>query len=132
MTEAATLAQHRRRIFIGSSSSKGLSYAGQVKQTLSKDFDVVLWTDAFEQNQSTLADLLKNSLLFDFGIFIGTPDDKVETSSGEQFQARDNVIFELGLYYGRLGSAKCAFILDKEIKLPSDLKGITLAYFERE
>ena len=45
-------------------------------------------------------------------------------------QPRDNVLFELGLFTGRLGTSKCAFLIDKEIKLLSDLTGLSLARFD--
>jgi hypothetical protein len=46
-------------------------------------------------------------------------------------QPRDNVLFELGLFTGRLGTSKAAFLIDKEIKLPSDFNGLTLARFDK-
>src|SRR5690606_11887654 len=85
----------------------------------------------FKINQNFLADLLKASLQFDFGILIGTSDDKVMFRGKEMLQPRDNVLFELGLFTGRLGTSKCAFLIDKEIKLPSDFNGITLARFDK-
>lgn len=44
---------------------------------------------------------------------------------------RDNVLFELGLFMGALGREK-TFIVhcrDKDIDLPTDLAGVTLATF---
>jgi hypothetical protein len=46
-------------------------------------------------------------------------------------QPRDNVLFELGLFTGRLGTSKCAFLIDKEVKLLSDFNGLSLAYFDK-
>jgi hypothetical protein len=126
----------KKRLFIGSSSEE-LKLAEQVKTLLSNDFDVRIWNDnvwdtaVFKINQNFLADLLKASLQFDFGIMIGTSDDKVMFRGKEMLQPRDNVLFELGLFTGRLGTSKCAFLLDKEIKLPSDFNGLTLARFDK-
>lgn len=36
----------------------------------------------------------------------------------------------MGLFTGRLVTSKCAFLIDKEIKLPSDCNGLTLARFD--
>lgn len=125
----------KKKLFIGSSSEE-LKTAEIVKEVLSKDFDVTIWNDniwdtaVFKINQNFLADLLKASLQFDFGILIGTKDDKVMVRGVEMLQPRDNVLFELGLFTGRLGTSKCAFLIDKEIKLPSDFNGLTLARFD--
>lgn len=126
----------KKKLFIGSSSEE-LKFAEQVKKLLEIDFDVTIWNDnvwdtaVFKINQNFLADLLKASLQFDFGILIGTSDDKVMFRGKEVLQPRDNVLFELGLFTGRLGTTKCAFLIDKEIKLPSDFNGLTLARFNK-
>lgn len=126
----------KKKLFIGSSSEE-LKFAEQVKQLLDKDFEVTIWNDnvwdtaVFKINQNFLADLLKASLQFDFGILLGTSDDKVMFRGQEMLQPRDNVLFELGLFTGRLGTSKCAFLIDKEIKLPSDFNGLTLARFDK-
>jgi hypothetical protein len=124
----------RKKIFIGSSSEE-LKLAEAAKLILERDFDVTIWnervwdTAVFKLNQNFLADLLKASLQFDYGILIGTPDDKVEYRGKEVLQPRDNVLFELGLFTGRMGTSKCAFLIDKDVKIPSDFSGLTLAIY---
>lgn len=124
-----------KKLFIGSSSEE-IKLAETVKSLLENDFDVTIWKDnvwdkaVFKINQNFLSDLLKASLQFDFGILIGTNDDKVKYRGTTVLQPRDNVLFELGLFTGRLGTSKCAFLIDKEIKLLSDLTGLSLARFD--
>ncbi|MEA5081580.1 MAG: STING domain-containing protein [Dysgonamonadaceae bacterium] len=126
----------KKKLFIGSSSEE-LPLAESAKSILEKDFDVTIWneqvwdTSIFKINQNFLSDLLKASLQFDFGILLGTNDDKVTFRGKEVLQPRDNVLFELGLFTGRLGASKCAFLIDKEIKLLSDFNGLTLARFDK-
>lgn len=126
----------RKSIFIGSSSEE-LTLAEEAKKILSSDFDVTLWNDrlwdsaVFKINQNFLNDLLKASLRFDFGILLGTSDDKVTVRGTEMLQPRDNVLFELGLFMGRLGLAKCAFIIEKDLRILSDVNGISLARFKK-
>jgi predicted nucleotide-binding protein len=45
---------------------------------------------------------------------------------------RDNVLLELGLFLGRLGRQQTFIVYDRSanLKLPSDLAGVTLADFE--
>ena len=126
----------KRKLFIGSSSEE-LKLAEKAKSILETDFDVTIWnesvwdTSVFKINQNFLADLLKASLQFDFGILLGTNDDKITFRGKEVLQPRDNILFELGLFTGRLGTSKCAFLIDKEIKLLSDFNGLTLANFDK-
>ncbi|WP_045689895.1 STING domain-containing protein [Hymenobacter sp. AT01-02] len=128
--------KNKKRVFIGSSSEE-LTLAGIAKTILEKDFDVTIWNDniwdtaIFKINQNFLSDLMKASLQYDFGILLGTTDDKVVYRDKEVLQPRDNVLFELGLFTGRLGLSKCAFVIEKELKVLSDLNGISLARFEK-
>lgn len=126
----------RKKIFIGSSSEE-LKLAEAAKLILQKDFDVTIWNDSvwdtsiFKINNNFLNDLLRASLQFDFGILLGTSDDKVEYRGDIVLQPRDNVLFELGLFVGRLGISKCAFAVEKNLKILSDISGITLARFDK-
>lgn len=65
-----------------------------------------------------------------FAIF--TPDDIVEKDGMSYFQARPNVIFELGWFYSNLGRSRVC-ILDQESeksKIFSDLQGIMRKQFK--
>ncbi len=120
------------KVFIGS-SSEGLPLARQAKAVLSSDFNVRVWDEeedgepVFRLNQNFLSELLRASLQFDFGLLIGTADDKVSLRGVDVLEPRDNIVFEIGLFLGRLGIKKCAFLIDKEIKVLSDFAGISLA-----
>ncbi|MDG7001889.1 MAG: nucleotide-binding protein, partial [Nitrososphaerota archaeon] len=63
----------------------------------------------------------------DFAIAIAQPDDITQSRGASTPSPRDNVIFELGLFIGRIGRLR-SFLIEprgEEIKLPSDLSGIT-------
>ena len=72
----------KKRIFIGSSSEE-LSLAESAKKILEPEFEVTIWNDTvwetavFKINNNFLHDLLKATLQYDFGILLGTPDDKI-------------------------------------------------------
>ena len=113
------------RIFIGS-STEGLPTARFVRQSLEGDFDCVLWDDGsvFGLNVSYLDSLLKAGSMFDFGILVATKDDKT-TSRDKGFDSpRDNVVFEFGLFMGRLGKFRTLILREEGTKLPSDIDGI--------
>lgn len=128
----------KKKVFIGSSSEE-LGIAQTVKDLLQqKNFEVTIWNESlwdssiFKINSNYFSDLLKATLKYDFGILIGTQDDKVEYRGNVVLTPRDNVIFELGLFLGRLGTSKCAFLLESNTNLLSDLLGITLTYFDKK
>ncbi len=121
----------KTRVFIGS-STEGLDIAQKVKEYfLSADFECYLWNDdIFKYNENYLETLLKEANLFDYGILVFTKDD-FTTSREKQFDSpRDNVVFEFGLFLGRLGKDNAFILQEENVKLPSDLFGITHATFK--
>jgi Predicted nucleotide-binding protein containing TIR-like domain len=119
-------------LFIGS-SSEGLEFARAVRSLLAPDAEVTVWKEGFFGLGSTYIETLMNSLpRFDFAVLVFTPDDLVNSREVEAFGARDNVIFELGLFMGRLGRSR-TFILyqaDARLRIPTDLSGVTMATYE--
>ncbi|MFN0037560.1 MAG: STING domain-containing protein [Saprospiraceae bacterium] len=119
-------------LFIGS-STEGLPVAELVKKHLSDFADCSIWNeeDVFGYGRSIFETLMELLSFFEYGVMVGTADDYVEVPSrGEKhIEARDNVIFELGLFYGRLGREKVFFLKEKGAKTPSDLLGIALPDF---
>ena len=70
---------------------------------------------------------------FDFAAFVLSPDDIVQLRNQEFRSARDNVVFELGLFIGRLGRKRCFIVMPRDISdfhLPSDLLGTTPVTFD--
>ncbi|AQW89708.1 STING domain-containing protein [Elizabethkingia anophelis] len=122
----------KTRIFIGS-SSEGLKVANYVKHKFNEaGFEPYVWTDnIFQANNNTLETLLNEASLFDFGIMIATKDDFTEIRDDIFETVRDNVVFEFGLFLGRLGVNRAFALQEKEAKLPSDLLGITIPRFDR-
>jgi hypothetical protein len=53
-----------------------------------------------------------------------TPDDFVEKDGKSYFQARPNVLFELGWFYGHFGRNRVCIVKKAKTEMPSDLAGI--------
>jgi hypothetical protein len=71
----------------------------------------------------------------DFGLFILSPDDIVAIRDKTEHAVRDNVIFELGLFVGRLGRERCFVVVPSgadDLHLPTDLLGMTPATFDSD
>ena len=65
-----------------------------------------------------------------FAIALFTSDDLIEIEGTQYTQARPNVIFELGWFYGRLGRSRVCILFQRTAKIPSDLNGITTIEFD--
>ncbi len=122
------------RLFIGS-SVEGLEIAHAIESNLQHDCDGVVWTSGvFGPNRAPLESLLRECELADFAVVVLTPDDVVVKRDAEVAVARDNCIFELGLFMGKLGRDRAFYAHERNIKLglPSDLDGlVTLKYAAR-
>jgi predicted nucleotide-binding protein len=64
-----------------------------------------------------------------FAFVLLTPDDLISKPDGSYSQARPNVIFELGWFYGRLARKRVCILFRKGTKLHSDLDGISRIEF---
>lgn len=118
-------------LFIGS-STEGIEIAREVELQLDADANVTKWNDGvFHLGEGTLESLVNALDHFDFAVLVLRPDDLIETQGQRYTSPRDNVLFELGLFMGRLGPRR-TFILSEhgaDLKLPSDLAGITRATY---
>ena len=116
------------RVFI-ISSAESLEIARIIQNAFARDsFTTVLWTDGvFKVANYTLQSLEDEVDNSDFAIAIAHADDMTESRGKDWPTPRDNVVFELGLFMGRLGKARAILMepRDEGIKLPSDLAGIT-------
>lgn len=120
----------KQRIFIGS-SKEGLNVAKRVKDFFKESYDCYIWTDdIFQYNEGFLETLIKSASLFDFGFMIFSSDD-ISQIRGKEFETtRDNVLFEYGLFLGRVGIDNAYVLCEESVKIPSDLQGITLANYK--
>ncbi len=120
------------RLFVGS-SVESLNVAYAIQENLEHSAEVTVWTQGvFELSRMTIQALMQAVDTFDFAVFVFAPDDVVIMRENTHRAARDNVVFELGLFTGGLGEDR-AFIItprDAELYLPTDLAGITTAAFE--
>ena len=119
-------------LFVGS-SSEGLDVARAVRALLAEDAEVTLWNEGFFIITDTFIESLVNALpRFDFAALVLTPDDLTTSRQASTFSPRDNVLFELGLFMGRLGRSRTFVIRPRgeRIKIPSDLVGLNTALYD--
>lgn len=120
------------RLFV-ISSAEALPTARALQDALQRDVLVQVWTDgAFFAGGYSLEALEKAVDASDFAVAIAQPDDVVESKGDRAATLRDNVLFELGLFMGRLKRHRSILLHPrvKELKLPTDLHGLTTAGYE--
>jgi hypothetical protein len=121
------------KVFIAS-SSKALPYAGAVQKHINNDFKAYVWKDVPKYTSITLVEWILNlPERYDFGIFIFSDDDNAIINNQKKIITRDNVLFELGLFAGKLGFDRCSVLRPEvdDLHLPSDLNGIFEETFDK-
>ena len=113
---------------------EGVSIAYSIQEELEFDAEVTVWPQDIFRARSTAMESLQSALLrFDFAVFVVSPDDHLSSRGREWEAPRDNVIFELGLFIGRLGRERVFFVVPRNallMHLPSDLLGVTALSFD--
>jgi hypothetical protein len=119
-------------VFVGS-AEEGLQFARAIRSLLDDDAEIKIWNEGvFEPGRTFIETLVNMRLSFDFAVFVFTADDWVKSRQTESKAPRDNVIFELGLFTGYLGRDRSLIVRQKgtELKIPSDLAGVTMSIFD--
>lgn len=123
------------RIFIGS-STEGIEVAEAIHYNLDHFAEVTPWFAGIFGLSVVAWESLERSLnKFDFAILVLSLDDRLKIRGKYKSVPRDNVLFELGLYVGKLGLEKCYGVVPRnaeDLRLPTDLAGITFATYESE
>lgn len=123
----------RSRVFVAT-SSESLEYAYAVQENLERDADVTVWPqDIFHPSISALESLLKAIERFDFGVFVFSADDLVRIRGKRFGSVRDNVLFELGLFIGKLGRERNFVLIpgsNKDFHIATDLIGMMPLAFD--
>ncbi|MFT4177423.1 MAG: nucleotide-binding protein [Luteolibacter sp.] len=117
------------------SSVEALDVAREIQTVLQHDALITCWTDGvFFASDYPLDSLEAKVDTADFAVAVVQPDDITTMPSRKIVSkvARDNVIFELGLFMGRIGRKRTILFQPRgqELKLPTDLLGITTISYQ--
>ncbi len=122
-------------VFVASSNEQ-YKLAATVHRLLeaTSNAEVTTWKhDVVKPSGTVLDDLLQALDHFDFGVFVFAPDDTVAVRDAVRLAVRDNVLFELGLFCGRLGRRRSFVLVPRgldRLHVASDLQGLTLLEFD--
>lgn len=113
------------RVFIGS-SSEGREVARNLQAELGSACEVVRWDQSvFAPSGYALDSLLETARTMDFAVLVATADDKTISRGETTASARDNIVLEFGLFAGVLGRNRTYLLATGDIKLPTDVLGLT-------
>lgn len=122
----------RPSVFVGS-SSEGVEIAKVIQVVLDDSCEVEIWSQGvFGLSEGTLESLVSALDRYDFAVFVLSADDLLASRGETSASPRDNVLFELGLFIGKLGRGRTFLVFDRTNppKLPTDLNGVTAATFQ--
>lgn len=123
----------RPRLFIGC-SDESVDYAYAIQQNLDDDAEVTVWKQGiFELTKTSVESLIKTLDRSDFAVFVFAPNDALRLRQKKYAAVRDNVVFELGLFMGKLGRQRTFIVVPKaseQLRIPTDLTGVTLGRFD--
>jgi predicted nucleotide-binding protein len=113
-----------KRVFIVHGHNDGV--LREFKEILEDKFkvDPIILRDELDEGNTIIEKFEHYGRLCAFAFVIVTPDDWVIKNKIKYFQARPNVLFELGWFCGRYGRSKVRILRQRETPLPSDLGGL--------
>ena len=116
-------------MFLGS-SREGIPLAKEIESSFKHENVIVRpWytRGVFGPSRAPVDDLIKAVDESDYAAFVFGPDDKIAYRDDEEAAVpRDNVIYEMGLFTGRLGKERVFMIMEHaaDLKISTDLSGV--------
>jgi predicted nucleotide-binding protein len=123
---------HNAPIFIvhGSDTLRAESVAHTVSTATGRK--TIILREEANLGQTLIEKFEKHAAEVSYAIIILTPDDKGSRAgdTDSRPRGRQNVIFEMGYFYGLIGRAKVSVLLYPGVEKPSDMDGIAYITFD--
>lgn len=115
------------KLFIGS-ASETLAIAEALESELLNVAKTEIWNNAIRPGYYTLDELSRKTSEADFAVFILGQEDRTDSRGKIEPSPRDNVIYEAGLFAGKLGVARVFLLVDaRGTRIPSDWQELNLS-----
>ncbi|NML13777.1 TIR domain-containing protein [Azohydromonas caseinilytica] len=118
------------------SSSESLKFARAIKERLGNELEINIWDEG--ENYKRPGEFLLDSLMqasdnYDFALVIFGAEDKSTSRGKTQRSPRDNVIFELGLFLGKLGRKRTFALMPRmknnNYRIMTDLQNVNFIIY---
>lgn len=95
------------------------------------ELEPIILHEQVSRNRTIIEKFEANSREVGFAVVLLTPDDEgCERGGAHRPRARQNVVFELGYFVGRLGRERVCALMRGEVEVPSDLHGVVYVPFD--
>lgn len=124
-------AKYPRRVFVVH------GHDGEAREAVARfmeklDFEVIVLHEQANRGR-TIIEKFEEHADVGFAIVLLTPDDLGSSKDGEpQFRARQNVILELGYFFGKLGRERVMALKRGDLEIPSDFLGVVYTVFDEQ
>ena len=98
-----------------------------VARTLEKlGLEAIILHEKTDEGKTIIEKFEKNAINVGFAVILLTADDEGKAKREKDYKnrARQNVVFEMGYFMGKLGRDRVLLLLDKGVEKPGDLDGI--------
>jgi predicted nucleotide-binding protein len=123
--EGEPISPYSRKIFIVHGHDDGLRL--ELRNFLSQlDFQPIILHERADSGQTLYSKLLGEASDVGYAFILLTPDDKGGRAASDTLmpRARQNVVFEHGLFTGYLSPNRVCAIIRGSVEIPSDLNGV--------
>lgn len=111
----------------------------EIKQTVARTItklklEPIILHEQIDKGKTIIEKFEQNSSDVNFAIILLTADDegKAKKENNYQIRARQNVVFEMGYFIGKLGREKVFLLLENGVDKPGDLDGIVYVPIDNE
>ena len=128
------LALDLSKVFIVHGRDDGLKE--QVARQISEKFGLrpVILHERPNKGRSLITKFQEEADGIGFAIVLMSPDDEGGLAGADSFskRARQNVVFELGFFIGKLGPSRVAALVKGDVERPSDFDGVVYISYDQE
>lgn len=127
--------ERSKKVFLVHGHNDALKY--EIAHSLQNArLDVTILHEQLEQGRTILEKLSDHAAEAGFAVVLLTADDvggkKGASPDSLQPRARQNVVFELGLFIGLLGRRRVCAVCETGVEFPSDLHGLARIEYDSE